>query len=159
MEIYKKILHHPNYEISNYGNVRNAITGKLLKATTHRRQGRNNKTTYLRIELKEPRSKHMIHRLVMEAFVENPNSYTSINHKDENGLNNHISNLEWCTHLYNCVYSQGKRVKQLTPSGELLNIFDSLSGAGRKTGSCFKLISAVCLGKRKTHNGYVWQFN
>lgn len=36
-----------------------------------------------------------IHRLVAEAFIENPNQHPTINHKDGNKENNHSSNLEW----------------------------------------------------------------
>ena len=158
MEIFVKISHHPIYEISNYGNVRNSETGQLLKPTLHQRKGRNNPTTYLRIELKRPRKKYMVHRLIAEAFIPNPYRYDQINHKDENGLNNCPDNLEWCNNVYNCTYSQGKQVKQLTLSGELISTFDSISQADRITGSDFRLISAVCLGKRKTHNNFKWQY-
>ena len=37
------------------------------------------------------------HRLVAEYFLENPNNYPYVHHKDENKLNNHVSNLEWVT--------------------------------------------------------------
>ncbi len=158
METFKKITHHLNYEISNYGRVRNSVTGQILKPTEHRRDGRKNPTVYLRIELKQPRSKHLVHRLVAEAFIDNANDYKSINHKDENGLNNHVGNLEWCTNLYNCTYSRGKSVKQLTKHGIFVSIFESISQAARETGSDFRLISAVCLGKRKSHNNFKWQF-
>lgn len=158
METFKKISHHPNYEISNHGNVRNSLTGQILKPTLHTRKGRENPTRYLRIELKGPRSKHMVHRLVAEVFIDNPNGLTSINHKDEDGSNNHVSNLEWCTNIYNCVYSQGKRVHQSDLSGVLINTFDSLSQAARNTESDCRLICAVCLGRRHTHNNYKWEY-
>ena len=47
-----------------------------------------------------------VHRLVAMAFIDNPdpNTYTEINHKDENKTNNNVNNLEWCTHLYNLNY-------------------------------------------------------
>lgn len=46
----------------------------------------------------------LVHRLVAEAFIDNPSALPFINHKDENGLNNNVSNLEWCDKLYNNTY-------------------------------------------------------
>lgn len=44
---------------------------------------------------------YSIHRLVAETFIPNPNNLPEVNHKDENKVNNHVDNLEWCTHQYN----------------------------------------------------------
>ena len=43
----------------------------------------------------------LIHRLVSETFISNPNKYKEVNHKDLDKSNNHISNLEWCSRSYN----------------------------------------------------------
>lgn len=45
-----------------------------------------------------------IHRLVAKAFIDNPNKYEQVNHKDENKLNNNANNLEWCDLNYNINY-------------------------------------------------------
>ena len=42
-----------------------------------------------------------IHRLVAICFLDNPNNYPQINHKDGNKLNNCVSNLEWCDASFN----------------------------------------------------------
>ena len=47
---------------------------------------------------------YYIHRLVAETFISNPNNLPLVNHKDENKLNNCISNLEWCNNEYNINY-------------------------------------------------------
>ena len=54
----------------------------------------------------------LVHRAVLESFTQNPNPeiYTEVNHKDENKLNNRLSNLEWCTKSYNQRYSAYKRI-------------------------------------------------
>lgn len=52
--------------------------------------------------------KIVIHRLVAQAFVPNPNNYNEVNHIDENKTNNKADNLEWCTHKYNMNYGDIK---------------------------------------------------
>lgn len=44
---------------------------------------------------------YSVHRLVAETFIPNPNNYKTVNHKDGNRLNNHVSNLEWMTQKQN----------------------------------------------------------
>jgi HNH endonuclease len=42
-----------------------------------------------------------VHRLVAQAYIENPLNYPFVNHIDGNPLNNNITNLEWCTAKHN----------------------------------------------------------
>ena len=53
---------------------------------------------------------------------------------------------------------KGKQVDQYDKDGNYLNTFFTLSEAAESTGSDVRLISAVCLGKRKTHNNFKWTF-
>ena len=56
-----------------------------------------------------------VHRLVAEAFLENPNGYTQVNHIDGNKRNNAAGNLEWCDGSHNIQHSL---TKELRPTGE-----------------------------------------
>lgn len=55
----------------------------------------------------------VVHRLVAETFIPNPNNLPEVNHIDENPTNNHVSNLEWCDRQYNAEYSLAKTHKVL----------------------------------------------
>lgn len=42
-----------------------------------------------------------VHRLVANAFIPNPDNLATVNHKDGDTFNNHVSNLEWMTQQEN----------------------------------------------------------
>ena len=100
MEIFKDIPQYGGkYQISNYGRVWSVISQKYLKSSPVK--------GYLRVSMIAPNGKRkdeFIHRLVALTFLDNPNKYPCVNHKDENKLNNNVDNLEWCSWQYNNTY-------------------------------------------------------
>lgn len=109
-EIYKNIPgYNGKYQVSNLGNVRSLYHSepRILKQINRDKYGHKN------VELYKDgvRKKFLVHRLVAEAFIPNPDNLPCINHKDENPANNEVSNLEWCTNKYNVQYSLATKVK------------------------------------------------
>ena len=85
------------YYISNFGRVYR--DSKELK--------QSNVNGYKVVALRSTSGKHIqfrVHRLVAQAFIPNPNNLPQVNHKDEHKDNNNVTNLEWCTALYNNTY-------------------------------------------------------
>lgn len=73
---------------------------------------------------------YLVHRLVAEHFIPNPNNYNIVNHKDENKTNNNADNLEWCTDAYNNKYSKGHSVFAFNKDTNEMLKFKSLREAG-----------------------------
>lgn len=184
-EIWKDIKgYEDKYQVSNTGKVRskdrfdsamrNRIKGQIIKQVSSAHG-------YKRLNLcknGKPRL-WLVHRLVAEAFIPNPNNLPYINHKDENPSNNNVDNLEWCTHLYNMNYGtikerhsrdmtgkminrpdKSKPVLQYDKSGNFIARYESAQEAKRKTGLNPSNITACCRGVKnhKTVGGFIFKF-
>ena len=99
------------YQISTLGNVRSLPKGggngnraRLLKQEVL--AGGN--TSYRRVTLSSNgvTKRFSVHILVAKAFIPNANKAPFVNHIDNNGENNCLTNLEWCTHSENMIHAQ-----------------------------------------------------
>lgn len=166
-EIWKDIVDYEGlYQVSNLGRVKSLVRKgvlkeKMLKPFIHQKG-------YLQIGLHKNGKyiKYLVHRLVAEAFIPNPNNLPEVNHKDENKQNNVVSNLEWCDRSYNNTYGtmikrrvekQSKPVLQYTIDGILVKEWSSIMECGRNGFHIF-CISSCCNGKQKIHKGFKWAF-
>jgi hypothetical protein len=111
METWKDIKGYEGiYQISNLGRVKrisNIHWCNLKYRDNYYLKPLDNGKGYLRIKLtvKSKSRRVMLHRLIAEAFIENPNNYPFVNHIDGNKKNNNLNNLEWCTQSQNCLHS------------------------------------------------------
>lgn len=118
-EIWRQIKDYRGYEISNLGRIRSycLVGGKAgkygsLGGFDLQKRPRLLNLVEARGYYKISLSKHgfvsqkLVHRLVADAFIPNPNNKLQINHKDGNGLNNVLNNLEWTTSKENTLHSK-----------------------------------------------------
>lgn len=147
---YKIIKGFNKYEISKCGEIRNVKTKKILSSTISSDYYSNSIS-----DNDKKRHKFRIHRLVALVYLDNPNNYKIVNHKDGNKLNNNVDNLEWCNHSQNILHAiknglkKTKKVRQLDKDKNVLNIFNSLKEAEEKTNTNKTNISKVCNNKMK----------
>lgn len=154
------------YMVDENGNVYSHWSKRLLKAG-------DNGIGYLQVAL-SARDKHgkivvrfkKIHRLVAMAFIPNPENYTDVNHKDGNKKNNHVSNLEWCTHSANVLHSFrvlgrvhiAKRSTKAVLCVTTGKVYESAVEAAKELGLFTSNISMICNGKSKSTKGYRFKF-
>lgn len=188
-EIWKPIKGYEElYEVSNLGNVRSLTTIINCKGAkgidTHIRNGKvlskaiGTTGYYIVVLSRNSKTKQVrIHRLVAEAFLDNPNNYPCVNHIDGNKLNNNVDNLEWCTHSHNNkeAYRLGlkkstwggvinkdnpnsKPLLQFDLNGNFIREWESAAQVKRELGYCAENIRNCCKGRRPKANGYLWEY-
>ena len=91
-EEYLPLFEYPNYEVSSWGNVKNIITGRILKPSFNNGQCR----VHLFLN-KEEKITALVHRLVADAFLLNRECKPSVIHIDKDPKNNNVKNLQYST--------------------------------------------------------------
>lgn len=169
IEVWKSIAGYEGlYEVSNCGRIKSfdrwidnryGYGEKILRPGRFLKPEKNN-LGYFRATLYKDKKKEriLVHRLVAEAFLPNPDGLPVVNHKDENPSNNFVyvnpdgtvdpqkSNLEWCTVQYNTAYlghmkrwgekmlnrsDLSKPIIQLSKDGTFVKRWNSIMEAAR----------------------------
>lgn len=152
------------YEVSDEGEVFRVASGIGTKSGKRLAPGLN-RGGYSQVNLSHqgtPSTKR-VHRLVAEAFLENPHGYDQINHLDGDKTNNHVENLEWCTREQNTAHAlktglffQKAVVATHKTTGKRLE-FPSMCEAARH-GFNHPSISLCCNNRQKSHKNYRWAY-
>ena len=174
MEIWKDIDgYEGRYRISNKGNIYSYLSKKIMKPSL-------SSTGYLHIQLygTNGSSVRLVHKLVAETFLQNPDNKPEVNHKDGNKANNKMENLEKKTKSENQIHAikhglrkssplegvfgadnpNSKRILQYNLNGEFIKMWDSISQASKAIG-CSESTLASCLhGRIKSCKGFMWKY-
>lgn len=174
-EIWKDIPEYKGlYQASNLGNIRS-----LDRQITQLGNGGNTYFTYIKkgrvlaqstqnggysvvsISVNAKRKICTVHRLVASAFLDNPNNYREVNHKDGNKQNNNIDNLEWIQHSENIKHSYRElgQIRHYKPIRcvDTGVIYPSCKEASILTGINKCSINHVINGLNKTAGGMRWE--
>lgn len=154
----QKIQGYEHYFVTTDGKIFSQAYGSLKELSPWL----DSKKRYFMIDLSKKGTvyKHLVHRLVAQAYIPNPDNLPEVNHKDGNCQNNHVSNLEWVTRQENInhsllTHSPVRNFKEcfLYYENEFIGEFQSIAAAARyaneKTGA-----SISSLSKYYTANGY-----
>lgn len=168
---WRPVVGYDGYFVSNTGLIKS-----FKRKKPHILKIQKNRFGYLYVNLKKNGKEKFlrVHRLVAQAFIDNPLNLPFVNHKDECKTNNTVENLEWCTQRYNVNYGNAqkkrleisrykgeKRFRQVCQikDGVVIATYESEHEAARKTGCLQSSISSVVNHKRlKSTGGYEWKF-
>lgn len=184
-EIWKDIAGYEGlYQISNLGNVKSLARYKQNHNKLQKVEERilkpniTNKGYYYVMLNKNGKQKHkMIHILIAQAFIPNPNNYPIVNHKDGNKLNINIRNLEWSSYSHNNkeAYRLGLRIAPTTNKlgydnwkskpiyqydldGNFIREWACSLEVKRQLNINPSNITSCCRGERNKAGGYIWKY-
>ena len=118
---------------------------------------RVNRYGYLYVNLsKNGKAKsYVIHRLVAEAYIPNPENLPQVDHIDNDKTHNYVNNLQWITNRDNNRKSKNKPILQYDLDGNFIREWECATDVGKEVQGnichCLK-------GRQKSAYGYIWVY-
>lgn len=167
MENWKEIEGYTDYMVSNLGRVKSL---KFSKEKILKSSKLNNGYLFVNLCKDGKYKPYLIHRLVAQAFLPNPDNLPQVNHRNENKTDNRVENLEYCNSQYNNNYgTRNERVikslsipiLQFNLDGELVRKWNSITQVERELGFDKGNISRSCKQQYgfKSAYGYKWCYH
>lgn len=162
-EIWKDIEGYEGlYKVSNIGNLYSNYVKRNLQLSL-------DGYGYTQVILRKNSSgkRHLLHRLVAQAFIQKPENKPQVNHIDEDKTNNRVDNLEWVTAKENI--NHGTRTERQVYTQRIIQksrpvicsngmIYRSTREASRLLGLDNSSLNKVLQGKRKTVGGFTFKY-
>lgn len=156
------------YHVSDYGRVK-SLNYNHTKQEHILKPSKTKKDGYLIVNLyKDGKAKiKLVHRLVAEAFIDNPNNLPEVNHINEDKTDNRVQNLCWISPIDNINYgtcikrrakARYKKVIQYDLDGNFIQEWESATEVQRQLGFYKSGICFCCNGKCKTAYGFKWRY-
>jgi len=136
---WKPISKIPGYEaftdfiLNIQGELRNTKTGTTLKWCPTKKKEDGSPAGYMRAELNQKPAKPKKinqHRAICCLFKPNPLNLPTVDHIDKNGLNNHIDNLRWATHIEQ-MHNRGMMSTNTSGEENIFQVFNNGKPAWR----------------------------
>ncbi len=182
-EIFKDISWYEwKYQASNLGRIKSLLRKNSLWKTVNERILNifldNKWYLYTQLCKEWIKTKHKIHKLVIESFVWKRPEWMQINHIDWNKQNNSIENLEFCTWSENNLHKfrvlwykskwwskllwyknpKSKKINQYNLDWNLIKEWWSIVDASRILWYCESSIICVLKWRQKTTWWYIWKY-